>query len=110
MNWIKIVSIDKLSKEDFISKVNVSGKKICLVRTEGNLFAVQNRCPHAGAQLSNGWCSKGKIVCPYHRQEFDLQTGRGAEEQRNYVDTYPLDMRKDGLYIGIKKPWWKFWQ
>jgi nitrite reductase/ring-hydroxylating ferredoxin subunit len=110
MNWVKIISTGKLSREDFISRVNVLGKNICLVRTEGELFAVQNSCPHAGAQLSNGWCSQGKIVCPYHRQEFDLKTGRGATGQGNYVNTYPLEMRNDGLYIGIKKTWWRFWQ
>lgn len=110
MNWIKIVSKEKLSQEDFITKVTVLGKQICLVSYDGDFFAVQNSCPHAGAQLSNGWCSKGKIVCPYHRQEFDLQTGRGAVGQGNYVNTYPLEMRIDGLYIGIKKSWWRFWQ
>jgi 3-phenylpropionate/trans-cinnamate dioxygenase ferredoxin subunit len=109
MNWIKIVSVENISREDFITKIKVSGKNICLIRTEGNLYAVQNNCPHAGAQLSNGWCTKGKIICPYHRQEFDLITGRGAKGQGNYVNIYPLEIRSDGLYIGIKKVWWRFW-
>lgn len=109
MNWIKIIPIENLSDEDFITKVNVSGKNICLIRTEGEIYAVQNKCPHAGAQLSNGWCSNGNIVCPHHRQEFDLKTGRGALGQNNYVNTYPLELRIDGLYIGIKKSWWRFW-
>ncbi len=109
MNWIKLFPLTILSSEDFIKKVTVSGKKLCLVKTEGKLFAIQNKCPHAGAQLSNGWCFKGKIICPYHRQEFDLETGRGADGQNNYVDTYPIEIQEDGVYIGIEKPWWKFW-
>ena len=109
MNWIKLFPLTILSSEDFIKKVTGSGKKLCLVKTEGKLFAIQNKCPHAGAQLSNGWCSKGKIICPYHRQEFDLETGRGADGEHNYVDTYPIEIQEDGVYIGIEKPWWKFW-
>jgi nitrite reductase/ring-hydroxylating ferredoxin subunit len=109
MNWIRIISTETLKKGNYITSVNVLGKNICLVRTDDEFFALQNNCPHAGAKLSNGWCSNGKIVCPYHRHEFDLRTGRGAPEQGNYVDTYPLEMRVDGLYIGIKKAWWKFW-
>jgi 3-phenylpropionate/trans-cinnamate dioxygenase ferredoxin subunit len=109
MNWIKIMPSNKIINDDFITKFNVIGKNICLVRTEGELFAVQNICPHAGAQLSNGWCSQGKIICPYHRHEFNLQTGRGSVGQANYINTYPLEIREDGLYIGIKKPWWRFW-
>jgi nitrite reductase/ring-hydroxylating ferredoxin subunit len=66
MNWIKLFPLTILSSEDFLEKVTISGKKLCVVKTDGKLFAIQNKCPHAGAQLSNGWCSKGKIICPYH--------------------------------------------
>jgi 3-phenylpropionate/trans-cinnamate dioxygenase ferredoxin subunit len=91
MNWIKLFPLTILSSDDFLKQVNVAGKKLCIVKTEGKLFAIQNKCPHAGAQLSNGWCSKG------------------AHGQSNYVDTYPIEIQKDGVYIGIKKSWWKFW-
>ena len=109
MNWIKLFPLTILSSEDFLKPVTVAGKKLCLVKTEGKLFAIQNKCPHAGAQLSNGWCTEKKIICPYHRQEFDLETGRGAAGQNNYVDTYPVEIQEDGVYIGIEKSWWKFW-
>jgi nitrite reductase (NADH) small subunit/3-phenylpropionate/trans-cinnamate dioxygenase ferredoxin subunit len=31
---------------------------------------------HAGAPLKNGWCERGKVICPFHRHEFDLISGR----------------------------------
>ncbi|WP_090703822.1 Rieske (2Fe-2S) protein [Daejeonella rubra] len=109
MNWIKIFPLSILSAEDFLKKIDISGKKLCVVKTEEKFYAIQNKCPHAGAELSNGWCTKGKIICPYHRQEFDLETGRGAPGQGNYVDTYPVEIKDDGVYVGISKPWWRFW-
>lgn len=109
MNWIKIKDNPIIEREDFISHLKVLGRDICLIRNNGEYFAIQNKCPHAGAPLNTGWCKEGKIVCPYHRHEFDLRTGRGAEGQSNYVNTYPLDLREDGLYIQIDKHWWKFW-
>jgi nitrite reductase/ring-hydroxylating ferredoxin subunit len=109
MNWIKLFPLSILSTEDFLKKVTVSGKNLCLVKTDGKLYAIQNKCPHAGAELSNGWCIKRKIICPYHRHEFDLETGRGDPGQGNYVDTYPVEIKDDGVYVGIDEPWWRFW-
>jgi len=40
----------------------------------------------------NGWCLKGKIIFLYGRQEFDLEIGRGAAGQNNYVNTYSIDI------------------
>ena len=109
MNWIKILPPSALTGPDFIKQLKVSGTTVCLVKSGEKLFAVQNRCPHAGADLSGGWCREGHIVCPYHRHEFDLETGRGKAEQGNYINTYPVSIRADGVYLGFKKPWWKFW-
>ncbi|MES2874742.1 MAG: Rieske 2Fe-2S domain-containing protein [Bacteroidota bacterium] len=109
MKWFKILSSDVWGKSDFIKKIDVSGKKLCVVKTGDKLFVVQNKCPHAGADLSSGWCRDGKIVCPYHRHEFDLVTGRGLAGQGNYVNTYPVEIRDDGIYVGLKENWWKFW-
>ena len=109
MKWFKIFSSDVLKEPDFIKRIAVSGKKLCAVKTGDKLFVIQNKCPHAGADLSSGWCSNGKIVCPYHRHEFDLVTGRGNAGQGDYVNTYPTEMRADGMYVGITDSWWKFW-
>ncbi|MFA6947286.1 MAG: Rieske (2Fe-2S) protein [Pedobacter sp.] len=109
MNWYKVLPPEIRASEDFIKTIQVAGRKLCIVKVADQFYAVQNKCPHAGADLSGGWCTSGKLVCPYHRHEFDLKTGRGAEGQGDYIDTYPLELREDGLYIGIAKPWWKFW-
>lgn len=109
MNWYKIFPADVLDGNDFIKGVEVNGKKLCAVKTQGKLFVIQSKCPHAGADLSSGWCSNGNIVCPYHRYEFDLTTGRGKAGQGNYVRTYQIELRTDGFYVGLKSDWWKFW-
>lgn len=109
MKWFKVFSAGVLTSEDFIRAVEVSGKRLCIVKSAGKFYALSNRCPHAGAELSKGWCSAGHIICSYHRHKFDLETGRGAAGQNNYVNTYPVEIKSDGLYVGISKPWWVLW-
>lgn len=105
MKWVKILSNHEFEEEDFIRIVKVDGKKVCLIRNDGVYFATQPRCPHAGADLSLGWCRNGKLICSFHRYQYDLTTGDGAEGQGDYLETYPLEVRDDGLYIGIKEKW-----
>lgn len=105
MKWIKILSKEEFAAANFIRLLKVEAKKICLVKVDDEFFATQSRCPHAGADLSRGFCKDKKLICSFHRYEYDLQTGRGAPGQGDYIDIYPLEKREDGLYIGFKEKW-----
>ncbi|MEE1944152.1 Rieske (2Fe-2S) protein [Pedobacter sp. KR3-3] len=105
MEWFK-VDIE-LPEDDFVEQIKVNGKKLCLIKYEQKIYVIQNTCPHAGGILSGGWCKEGNIVCPIHRYEYSLTTGRGAPGQGDYIDIYPTEQREDGLYVGLKESWWK---
>ncbi len=97
------------SEEGEKRKLKVGGKTLCIVHLEGKIRAVGNRCPHAGADLSQGWCEESKIVCPFHRHRFDLLTGKGDAGQANFIPVYPVKQVDGKWYVGIKKSWWKGW-
>lgn len=105
LKWVKIFSAGILKEKNFIKLVKIQGKKICVVKVNNDIFAVQNRCPHAGADLSLGFCKDKKLICAYHRYEYDLETGKGAEGQGNYLTTYPIKISDDGVYVGLKEKW-----
>ncbi|MEJ7557741.1 MAG: Rieske (2Fe-2S) protein [Pedobacter sp.] len=105
MNWIKVN--DAIPSEDFVKQIKLEGKTLCLIKEQGKLYAVENSCPHAGGILSGGWCKNGNIICPIHRWEYSLENGRGAQGQGDYINTYPVDVRDDGTYIGLKTGFWK---
>jgi nitrite reductase/ring-hydroxylating ferredoxin subunit len=94
-------------KEGEIIKVRIAGKAICILRSDGQIYATAARCPHAGADLSTGWCEGRKLVCPYHRHRFDLSTGKGDAGQNNFVPVYPLKAVEGVWYIGFTTSWWR---
>lgn len=107
---VKWFSIDKgalLNQE--VQLIAVDGKKLCLILSENKYYATAIHCPHAGADLSKGWCEKGYLVCPIHRFKYSLENGRGAKGQGNYLPNYPVIDEGDFLKIAIKKSWFKFW-
>lgn len=105
MYWVKIEMV--IPAEDFVEQIKVDGKKLCLIRHQQKMYVVQNTCPHAGGILSGGWCKEGNIVCPIHRWQYNLTTGRGAEGQGDYINVYPVEERTDGVYVGFKESLWK---
>jgi nitrite reductase/ring-hydroxylating ferredoxin subunit len=106
MKWYKVLG-DYNANEPFIKKIKAGGKNICLISNDGKLFALSATCPHAGGDLSRGWCKDAKLVCPIHRFSYDLNTGKGSEGQNDYIDAYPVEVRSDGVYIGIEGFWEK---
>jgi nitrite reductase/ring-hydroxylating ferredoxin subunit len=108
MRWYKIPGIE--IDQPFIKRVKVGSISVCLVGYESKIFALSDTCPHAGGDLSLGWCNNGKLVCPFHRYSYDLQSGKGSEGQNDYVDTYPVEIRELAVYIGIPSFWEKLKQ
>lgn len=98
LRWVKVDPLAQLP--GMVAGVEIEGKRIALANTGTQTFAFSDHCPHAGARFSSGgWCENGKLVCPFHRHAFDLQSGRGV--MGDYVQTYPVEMREDGMYIGL---------
>ena len=68
----------------------------------GQVFALDNICPHMQAPLSNGWICKERntITCPFHALEFD-DSGRLYRDQElsrsSLAET--LDLIVDGDFI-----------
>lgn len=109
MKWYKVPGIQN-TNQPFIKKVKISNKNICLVGYEGQLFALSAKCPHAGGDLSAGWCKDEKLICPVHRYSYNIHTGKGSEGQNDYIDTFPVEIRDGAVYVGISSFWDKLKQ
>ncbi|PWS28920.1 (2Fe-2S)-binding protein [Pedobacter yonginense] len=110
MQWFKVLNTAQIPTFDSIKTIAVNGKQVCIIKTAGKIYATQSFCPHAGGNFGGGWCKNGQLVCPIHRYAYNLETGRGAEGQGDYINIFPTELREDGLYIGFKESWWsKLW-
>ncbi|MDN5853288.1 MAG: Rieske 2Fe-2S domain-containing protein [Actinomycetia bacterium] len=48
---------------------------VALFHVDGRLHAISDRCPHAGAVLSEGELDHRTLTCPRHGSRFDVTTG-----------------------------------
>lgn len=59
-----------------MKKSIVEGREILLAREEDRYYAVDNRCPHMGGDLSQGILKGTMVTCPLHHSQFDLSDGQ----------------------------------
>lgn len=102
--WHKVAeSIDTIAfNGKGITTVSVDGRKICIIKTEDGLQACTDRCPHAGASLSDGFIDKNRnIVCCVHNYKFNLKTGRDAMNEGYFLKLYKIKIEDDGVFVEI---------
>ena len=109
--WLKLfeseTAANNLVAVGRVTTMQVGKKKVCVAHTTEGFFAVNDKCPHNGASLGNGYCTKeGSVVCPVHRYHFDLKTGRAKSGGGDFVQAYPIEMRDDGVFIGFEETVW----
>ena len=54
----------------------VGDRELLIANLNGKFYAVDNRCPHKQADMSQGQLEGSLLVCPEHGAKFDLTTGK----------------------------------
>lgn len=81
-------------------KVIVGDKHIALFLTEsGNIYAVNNVCPHKQGPLAEGTVSGDAVYCPLHDQKIDLITGQVQAPDTGCVETYDVIVEDGDVYV-----------
>jgi nitrite reductase/ring-hydroxylating ferredoxin subunit len=106
--WHKLADVGEfLVEEGVIIQWGVPGKDFCLTKKNGQYFAFQSKCPHAGASFDQGWLDEnGCLVCPLHRFRFDLANGRNVSGEGFSLVRFPIDENEHGIWIGIPGQEW----
>jgi 3-phenylpropionate/trans-cinnamate dioxygenase ferredoxin component len=75
VKWVDAGPAADLGEGKAIS-VAVGRRMVAIVRSAGEIFAIEDVCTHDGAELTGGEIEGGQIVCPRHGARFCLRTGQ----------------------------------
>ena len=59
--------------------VKTEGVSLLLIKHDGAVRALENKCPHIGLPLARGKIEGDEIVCPFHGSRFNLATGENTD-------------------------------
>lgn len=88
--------------EGELRAVQAGGVRICLAKTNGCVFALDDTCTHEGASLSEGEIYKGSVQCPMHSSLFDLQSGEVTGLPAMVpVRTYTVTVEDEEVFVEV---------
>jgi nitrite reductase (NADH) small subunit len=76
------------------------GLEIVLFKFKGEIFALENACPHKGGPLAEGEIEGGIVTCPWHGWQFEVQTGSCQNMPGEEAHKFELKIIDDDIYLG----------
>lgn len=101
MKYVKVMSEEDLpiGKSAIIS---AGENEIALFNYKGKYYAIANKCPHRGSPLGEGRIEEGIVICPNHEWRFKLENGANMQNPELFIQTYPVKVKNDNIYIGLE--------
>src|SRR5262249_26565660 len=81
--------------------VRVCNKLIAVFCQGGQLYAIDDMCPHMGASLSGGYVENGIVPCPWHAWRFRITDGTWADNPRIKIGSYPIRIVGDEVQVEV---------
>ena len=98
--WQRVLDLDELPANR-VKAVTCGHRTVCMTHFEGEFAALDNRCPHQGGPLGEGSIENGMLRCPWHGWDYHPLTGRPPGGFDDAVETFPVEVREDGVYVGL---------
>jgi nitrite reductase (NADH) small subunit len=80
----------------------IGSQEIAVFRQrDGRLFASESRCPHRQGPLAEGLVGNGRVICPLHAHQFNLESGTGSEANE-CVKTYSVQEINGSIVLNLE--------
>jgi 3-phenylpropionate/trans-cinnamate dioxygenase ferredoxin component len=102
--FIRVCSVSDVAPESAIP-VEVGGKELAIVHSNGSFYAITDECSHAAIPLSEGDVGDDEIECYMHGSRFDLRTGEPIGlPATEPVPIYRCQVEGDDVLVDISAP------
>ena len=81
--------------------VEVGGKDVAVFHSGGKYYAIDDRCPHAGASLACGHVDGEIVTCAWHHWRFRLTDGAWADNPKVKTACYPVHVVGNDILLEI---------
>ena len=99
-DFVYVGSLDGLNAEgQLIAKSGGKAYGIVVFYHDGDIYAVDNRCPHMGFPLNKGTIKDGILTCHWHHARFDLKSGCTFDPWADDVQSYPVEIRDGEVWL-----------
>jgi nitrite reductase (NADH) small subunit len=82
--------------------VFVGRYEVAIFNVDGNLYALENCCPHQGGPIGDGWVEGSTVTCPWHAWRFDLRTGKMTLGDFAMIPRFEVRVDGSSIYVSAE--------
>ena len=101
-NWTEVGSVEDIP---FLGArvVKNGDQDIAVFRnSKGDIFAINDECPHKKGKLSQGIVHDKSVTCPLHNWRIDLTTGEALGPDEGCTGHYESKVENGKIFIDLK--------
>jgi nitrite reductase/ring-hydroxylating ferredoxin subunit len=98
--WVPTIDDGKVRDGAYLP-VYPKGVGVLLVRVDGELFAVANKCAHMACPLEGGKLEGAILTCPCHDWRFDVRSGQFLDAPELALATYPIKVEDGTVHVDL---------
>ncbi len=82
--------------------VSVDGRDVLVLNVEGQVYALDNQCPHQGGPLGRGRLEERTVICPWHGWRWDVKSGRAIWPDGGWrAACYPVAIQDGEILVRV---------
>ncbi len=101
--WIFAMD-DKKLKENAMGVAFPKGLPVLLIKKQGHIYALTNKCAHMACALSAGSLHGFMLKCPCHDWLYDIRTGQFFNAPEIKLTTYESKVEDGKIYVKVGGP------
>lgn len=102
-SWVRVASLAALQARGRLT-VPVKQHVVALFEHHGQVYAVDNRCPHMGFPLDKGTVNDCILTCHWHHARFDLASGGTFDLWADDVRSFPVKLEDGDIWVDVRAP------
>ena len=100
--WLDVGPVDQLPALGARTLPVQGGQEIAIFRTaNGDVYALQNKCPHKAGPLSQGIVHDTSVTCPLHSWKIQLDDGQVVPPDVGCVKHFPVKVDMGEVYLEL---------
>ena len=100
--WVPTLDESELHEET-INLASPRGVSILLIKKNGRIYALRNRCAHMSCTLAGGRLDGYTLQCPCHEWKFDITTGEFIAAREITVPTYSCRSQDGKVFVNLEE-------
>ena len=100
-NWIEIGTLEDIPKLGARVVQHADGNIAVFRTADDKVFALRDKCPHKGGQLSQGIVHGDRVACPLHDWKINLATGIAVAPDEGCAASYPVKIDGEMILLSV---------